>query len=83
VSKFPLDKVTFLWYIVVMKDKKDFIVTTTNGTRWAATGTSLANVRENFLTGIYGNIANVEAGSLFTHEEEAELKREKDIERCR
>ena len=69
-----------------MKDKKettDFIVTTTNGTRWAATGTSLANVRENFLTGIYGNIANVEAGSLFTHEEEAELKREKDIERCR
>jgi len=66
-----------------MKDKKDFIVTTTNGTRWAATGTSLANVRENFPTGIYGNIANVEEGSLFTHEEEAELKREKDIERCR
>ena len=60
-----------------------FTITTTNGTRWAATGTSLANVRENFLTGIYGNIANVEAGSLFTHEEEAELKREKDIERCR
>ena len=66
-----------------MKDKKDFIVTTTSGTRWAATGTSLANVRENFPTGIYGNIASVEAGSLFTREEEAELKREKDIERCR
>ena len=69
--------------LYLMKDKKDFIVTTTNGTRWAATGTSLANVRENFPTGVYGNIAHVEEGSLFTREEEAELKREKDIERCR
>jgi hypothetical protein len=45
--------------------KKDFIVTTTNGTRWSATGTSLTDVRENFNTGIFGNIANVKAGSLF------------------
>ena len=66
-----------------MKNEKDFIVTTTNGTRWGATGTSAANVRENFHTGIFGNIANVKAGSLFTHEEEAELKREKDLERIR
>jgi hypothetical protein len=66
-----------------MKDKKDFIVTTTSGTRWGVTGTSLANVRENFDTGIFGDIADVKAGSLFSREEEAELKREKDIERCR
>ena len=74
-----------MWYIILMKDenKKDFIVTTTDGTRWGATGTSAANVRENFITGIFGNIAKVETGRLFTHEEEAELKREKDIERCR
>ena len=66
-----------------MKDKKDFIVTTANGTRWGATGTSLADVRENFDTRIYGDIANVEAGSLFTHEESEQLRREKDEERCR
>jgi len=64
-------------------NKQDFIVTTTNGTRWGATGTSLADVRENFNTGIFGNIANVEAGSLFTHEENEQLRREKDEERCR
>ena len=78
-----LDKVTFMWYIVVMKDKKDFIVTTTSGTRWAATGTSFANVRENFWMRSPSVIAKVEAGRLFTHEEEAELKREKLEEMCR
>ena len=31
-----------------IKETTDFIVTTTSGTRWAATGTSAANVRENF-----------------------------------
>ena len=69
-----------------MKDTKettDFIVTTTSGTRWAATGTSPANVRENFGMRSPFSIAKVEAGRLFTHEEEAELSREKDIERCR
>ena len=63
-----------------MKDTKettDFIVTTTSGTRWAATGTSPANVRENFWMRSPSIIAKVEAGRLFTHEEEAELKREK------
>ena len=73
-----------MWYIVVMKDKKDFIVTTTNGTRWAATGTSLANVRENFFGSRIGlEIANVEAGSLFTHEESEQLRREKIEEMSR
>ena len=66
-----------------MKDENDFIVTTTNGTRWAATGTSLANVRENFHTGIFGNIAKVEAGSLFTYEESEQLRKEKIEQSCR
>ena len=66
-----------------MKDKKDFIVTTTNGTRWSATGTSLADVRENFNTGIFGNIANVKEGSLFTHEESEQLLKEKLEDSCR
>jgi len=66
-----------------MKDIKDFIVTTTNGTRWSATGTSLADVRENFITGIFGNIAKVEAGSLFTYEESEQLRREKIEQSCR
>jgi hypothetical protein len=69
-----------------MKDTKettDFIVTTTSGTRWAATGTSPANVRENFWMRSPSIIAKVEAGRLFTHEEDAELKREKLEEMCR
>jgi hypothetical protein len=69
-----------------MKDTKettDFIVTTTSGTRWAATGTSAANVRENFWMRSPSSIAKVEAGRLFTHEEDAELKREKLEEMCR
>ena len=67
-----------------MKDKKDFIVTTTNGTRWGATGTSAANAMTNFFGSSLGlGIESIEEGSLFTHEEEAQLKREKDIERCR
>jgi hypothetical protein len=69
-----------------MKNKNettDFIVTTTSGTRWAATGTSPANVRENFWMRSPSVIAKVEAGRLFTHEEDAELKREKLEEMCR
>jgi hypothetical protein len=66
------------------KNKKDFIVTTTNGTRWAETGASFADVRNNFFgTKIGLEIQAVALGRLLTHEEEAELKREKDIERCR
>mgnify|MGYP001218167237 CR=1 FL=1 len=67
-----------------MKDKKDFIVTTTNGTRWGATGTSAANVRENFFGSKIGlAIESIEKGKLFSDEEEAGLKREKDEWRCR
>ena len=68
-----------------MRDnKKDFIVTTSNGTRWAATGASFADVRNNFFGNKIGlEIVNVEAGRLFTHEEEEDLRREKDEERCR
>ena len=64
-----------------MKDRKettDFIVTTSNGTRWAATGTSLANVRENFFGNKIGlGIESIVLGRLFTHEEEEELREEK------
>ena len=67
-----------------MKDEKDFIVTTSNGTRWAASGASFADVRNNFFGNKIGlEIASVEAGRLFTHEEEEDLRREKDIERWR
>ena len=59
-------------------NKQDFIVTTTNGTRWGATGTSLADVRENFFGNKIGlEIASVELGSLFTHEESEQLRKEK------
>jgi hypothetical protein len=67
-----------------IKETTDFIVTTTNGTRWAATGTSFANVRDMYFGSKIGlEIESITLGRLFTHEEEAELKREKDIERCR
>ena len=70
-------------------NKQDFIVTTANGTRWGATGTSTANVRENFFGGSFGKgwvgmkIQSIERGKLFTDEEEQQLNREKDEERCR
>jgi len=67
-----------------MRDKKHFTVTTSNGTRWAATGTSTEDVRNNFFGNKIGlKIASVEAGRLFTPEEEEELRREKDESRCR
>ena len=82
-----LDKPLFLWYIILMKDIKettDFIVTTSNGTRWAETGVSFGQVRRQFFGKRLGlKIEKIERGRLFTHEEEAELKREKDEERCR
>jgi len=67
-----------------MKHEKDFIVTTSNGTRWAATGASFADVRNNFFgTKIGLKIQAIALGRLFTHEEEEDLRREKDKERCR
>ena len=76
-------------YIVAMKDKKattDFIVTTTNGTRWGTTAASFAQVRLEFFGKHFGSgmeIDKIERGSLFTPEEEEELKREKDEWRSR
>ena len=87
--KKPLDFWSNLCYIIAMKDKKettDFIVTTTNGTRWGATGASFAQVRREFFGRHFGKgmeIESITRGKLFTDEESEELKREKDIERCR
>ena len=62
----------------------DFIVTTTNGTRWAETGVSFGQVRRQFFGKKVGmKIEKIERGRLFTDEEEEDLRREKDIERCR
>ena len=61
-----------------MKDIKDFIVTTSNGTRWAVVGSSFEDVRNNFFGIKIGmKIKAVALGRLFTHEEEEELRKEK------
>ncbi len=82
-----LDKVTFMWYIVVMKDIKettDFIVTTTNGTRWAETGVSFGQVRRQFFGKRVGmKIQSIIRGKLFTDEESKELLKEKLEHSCR
>jgi len=78
-----------LCYNLIMKMKtnnQDFIVTTTNGTRWATTAASFAQVRLEFFGKHFGSgmeIAAIERGRLLTHEEEAELKREKIKEMSR
>ena len=67
-------------------NKQDFIVTTTNGTRWGATAASFAQVRREFFSKNFGTgmeIESIKRGKLFTDEEEQQLSREKDIERCR
>jgi hypothetical protein len=79
-------------YIITMKEnmknnktaQTDFIVTTTNGTRWGETGASFGEVRRKFFGQKIGlEIESIERGSLFTDEENAELKREKDEWRSR
>ena len=67
-------------------NKQDFIVTTTNGTRWGATAASFAQVRREFFGRHFGTgmeIESITRGKLFTDEESEQLSREKDIERCR
>tara|TARA_B110001454_G_scaffold211160_1_gene226486 strand:- start:1596 stop:1808 length:213 start_codon:yes stop_codon:yes gene_type:complete len=65
-------------------NKQDFIVTTANGTRWSATGTSAANVRENFFGSKIGlAIESIEKGKLFTDEESEQLRKEKIEESIR
>ena len=71
-----------------MKNNKteqvDFIVTTTNGTRWGEKGVSFGQVRRQFFGKKIGlKIESIERGKLFSDEEEADLKREKDEWRCR
>jgi predicted transcriptional regulator len=78
LNNYTLDKLGFSCYIITMKDNKDFIVTTKNGTRWAATGRSIEDVSRNWWGSQIGvEIASVELGRLFTHEEEEELREEK------
>ena len=60
------------------KEKADFIVTTTNGTRWSAKAVSVADAWKNFFGASIGmTILKIEKGQLFTHEEEEELRKEK------
>ena len=67
-------------------NKQDFIVTTTNGTRWGTTAASFAQVRLEFFGKHFGSgmkIQSIIRGKLFTDEESEELRKEKDKERCR
>ena len=70
-----------------MKDENqttDFIVTTTNGTRWAETGVSFGQVRRQFFGKRGGmEIEKIERGRLFTPEEEEEMRQEKIREMSR
>ena len=70
-----------------MKDENqttDFIVTTTNGTRWAETGVSFGQVRRQFFGKRVGmEIEKIERGRLFTPEEEEEMRQEKIREMSR
>ena len=90
--KISLDFWVLMGYIITMKEnmknnktaQTDFIVTTTNGTRWAETGASFGEVRRKFFGKRIGmKIASVERGRLFTHEEERELREDKIKESCR
>ena len=66
------------------KEKPDFIVTTTSGTRWSVKANSVADAWKNFFGASIGmTIAKVEKGSLFTHEESEQLRREKLEHSCR
>ena len=72
-----------------MKDKKetiDFIVTTTNGTRWGTTAASFAQVRREFFGRHFGKgmeIESITRGKLFTDEESEQLRKEKIEESIR
>ena len=69
-----------------IKETTDFIVTTTNGTRWGTTAASFGQARLEFFGKHFGSgmeIESIKRGKLFTDEESEQLRREKDIERCR
>ena len=64
----------------------DFIVTTTNGTRWGATAASFAQVRLEFFGKHFGSgmeIESITRGKLFTDEEREQLRKEKIEESVR
>jgi hypothetical protein len=64
-------------------DATDFIVTTTNGTRWGTTAASFAQVRREFFGKHVGlKIEKIERGRLFTSEEEEEMDRDKARQRA-
>ena len=66
------------------KNKQHFIITTTNGTRWGAIGTSLADVRKSFFGNKIGlEIESITLGKLLTDEQSEELRRDKLEDSCR
>ena len=69
-----------------IKETTDFIVTTTNGTRWGTTAASFGQVRLEFFGKHFGSgmeIESITRGKLFTDEESEQLRREKLEEMCR
>jgi hypothetical protein len=61
-------------------NKQDFIVTTTNGTRWGTTAASFGQVRREFFGKNFGTgmeIESIKRGKLFSDEESEELRKEK------
>ena len=73
-----------VWYTIRMtnkeNNKQDFIVTTTNGTRWGTTAASFAQVRREFFGKHLGKgmeIESIKRGKLFSDEESEELRKEK------
>ena len=67
-------------------NKQDFIVTTTNGTRWGATAASFGQVRREFFSKNFGTgmeIESIKRGKLFSDEESEQLRKEKIEESIR
>ena len=67
-------------------NKQDFIVTTTNGTRWGATAASFGQVRREFFGKNFGTgmeIESIKRGKLFSDEESEQLRKEKIRESVR
>jgi len=68
------------------ENNTDFIVTTTNGTRWGTTAASFAQVRLEFFGKHFGSgmeIESITRGKLFTDEESEQLRKEKLEHSCR
>ena len=71
-------------YCSMTNEKRHWTIVTAKGTRWAAQGNSEQEVRDDFFGHSLGiEIAEVQPVRLFTEEEEAEMKRDKDEWRSR